>query len=102
MDLYPYLKGAGFEEIAAIITKKENDLYVQRKNVYNGNTANMYAVTYSQCTEAMRAKLESDDDFAEAAVESDVIKLLKIIKKISYKHQSQCYPFQAVHQAMRA
>eukprot|EP00957_Ditylum_brightwellii_P123892 9444075-Ditylum_brightwellii.AAC.1 len=62
----------------------------------------MYAVAYGQCTEAMRAKLESDKGYREAAEESDVIKLLKVIKKISYHYQSQQYPYRAVHQAMRA
>eukprot|EP00957_Ditylum_brightwellii_P154441 11752937-Ditylum_brightwellii.AAC.1 len=59
----------------------------------------MYAIAYGQC---MQAKLKSDEDFAEAAAESDVIKLLRIIKKIPFHYQSQWYSYRAVHQAIRA
>eukprot|EP00957_Ditylum_brightwellii_P160061 12184172-Ditylum_brightwellii.AAC.1 len=50
----------------------------------------------------MRAKLEGEEWYKEAATESDVIKLLKIIKRISYQYQSKRYPHRAVHAAMQA
>eukprot|EP00957_Ditylum_brightwellii_P138674 10570251-Ditylum_brightwellii.AAC.1 len=62
----------------------------------------MYAIAYGQCSKEIQAKLESEEGFAEAAAESDIIKLLKIIKKISFHYQSQRYPHRAVHQAIRA
>eukprot|EP00957_Ditylum_brightwellii_P106637 8135660-Ditylum_brightwellii.AAC.1 len=62
----------------------------------------MYAIAYGQCSEAMRANLEDEEGYKEAATESDVIELLKIIKRISYQYQSQRYPHRAVHAAMRA
>eukprot|EP00957_Ditylum_brightwellii_P048175 3656666-Ditylum_brightwellii.AAC.1 len=50
----------------------------------------------------MRAKLEGEEWYKEAATESDVIKFLKIIKRISYQYQSQRYPHRAVHAAIQA
>eukprot|EP00957_Ditylum_brightwellii_P174178 13260471-Ditylum_brightwellii.AAC.1 len=62
----------------------------------------MYAIGYGQSSKAMRAKLKSKEGFAEAAAESNIIKLLNIIKKISFHYQSQQYPYRAVHQVIRA
>eukprot|EP00957_Ditylum_brightwellii_P159081 12107255-Ditylum_brightwellii.AAC.1 len=62
----------------------------------------MYAIAYGQCSKGMRAKLESEVGFAEAAAKSNVIKLLKIIKKIPFHYQSQWYPYRTVHQAIWA
>eukprot|EP00957_Ditylum_brightwellii_P139106 10602793-Ditylum_brightwellii.AAC.2 len=50
----------------------------------------------------MRAKLESNDKFEAAVDASDMVLLLKLIKKIAYQYESHRYPHQAVHTAMRA
>eukprot|EP00957_Ditylum_brightwellii_P135731 10350418-Ditylum_brightwellii.AAC.1 len=50
----------------------------------------------------MRVKLESKEEYKEAAMESDVIKLLNIIKRISFQYQSQRYPYRTVHAVIRA
>eukprot|EP00957_Ditylum_brightwellii_P034404 2609746-Ditylum_brightwellii.AAC.1 len=102
MDLHPNLKEKKYKDIAEQVLEVEYDLYVKHIATYNDNKHKMYAVAYSQCSEAMQAKLESDKDYKEAAAESDIIKLLKVIKKISYHYQSQQYPYCAVHQAMQA
>eukprot|EP00957_Ditylum_brightwellii_P114160 8703132-Ditylum_brightwellii.AAC.1 len=82
LTLDPTLEGPDKKAIANIIlAKKEYDIYVKRKATYLNNKTKMYAIIYVQCSEAMRAKLEGEDDFKEAAMESDVIKLLNIIKK---------------------
>eukprot|EP00957_Ditylum_brightwellii_P211645 15366417-Ditylum_brightwellii.AAC.2 len=60
----------------------------------------MYAIAYSQYSEAMRAKLKGEEGFKEAATELDVIKLLKIIKRISFHYQLQRYPYCTVPAAM--
>eukprot|EP00957_Ditylum_brightwellii_P079092 6015591-Ditylum_brightwellii.AAC.1 len=75
---------------------------MKRKATYKQNKTCMYAVAYGQCSEAMRAKLESTDKYKAAAEASDVIQLLKLIKKIAYQYESQRYLHQAVHAAMRA
>eukprot|EP00957_Ditylum_brightwellii_P133986 10216353-Ditylum_brightwellii.AAC.1 len=62
----------------------------------------MYAIAYGQCSEAMRAKLECEEGYKEAATESYVIKLLKIIKRVPYQYQLQRYHCRVVHAAMQA
>eukprot|EP00957_Ditylum_brightwellii_P003986 303669-Ditylum_brightwellii.AAC.1 len=96
------LSGIERRAIAEIILAKEYNLFVKHKATYLDNKTKMYAIAYGQYSEAMRAKLEGEEGYKEAAMESDVIKLLKIIKRISYQYQSQRYPHRAVHAAMRA
>eukprot|EP00957_Ditylum_brightwellii_P157642 11998244-Ditylum_brightwellii.AAC.1 len=50
----------------------------------------------------MRAKLKSTNEYEVAAEASDVIQLLRLIKKIAYQYESQRYPHRAVHAAMHA
>eukprot|EP00957_Ditylum_brightwellii_P032812 2487465-Ditylum_brightwellii.AAC.1 len=44
----------------------------------------------------MRDKLDGKEGFQEATTELDVVKLLKLIKKNSYQHQSWRYPYRAI------
>eukprot|EP00957_Ditylum_brightwellii_P020543 1548914-Ditylum_brightwellii.AAC.1 len=71
MDLHPNPKEKKYKDIAEQELNVEYDLYVKRIATYNDNKHKMYAVAYGQCSEAMRAKLESDRDYKEAAAESD-------------------------------
>eukprot|EP00957_Ditylum_brightwellii_P191643 14590851-Ditylum_brightwellii.AAC.1 len=80
------LTGPDQRAITEIILAKEYDLYVKHKAKYLDNKMKMYAIAHGQCSEAMRAKLESKEGYKEAAMESDVIKLLKIIKRISFQY----------------
>eukprot|EP00957_Ditylum_brightwellii_P138315 10541916-Ditylum_brightwellii.AAC.1 len=93
MAMYPDLQGVEKKDIAAIVIKTEYDICIKQKATYNDNKTRMYAVAYGQCSEVIQAKLKSDEDFAKAAAEYDVIKLLKIIKKISFHYQPQWYPY---------
>eukprot|EP00957_Ditylum_brightwellii_P093897 7150489-Ditylum_brightwellii.AAC.1 len=71
MDMYPDLQGVDKKDIAAIVIKQEYDVYVKQKATYSDNKMRMYAIAYGQCSEGMRAKLESETGFAEVAAESD-------------------------------
>eukprot|EP00957_Ditylum_brightwellii_P016378 1231327-Ditylum_brightwellii.AAC.1 len=90
------------KEIAAIIIQKEYDLYVKRKATYKQNKICMYTVACGQCSKAMRAKLESTDEYKAAAEASGMIQMLNLIKKITYQCELQRYPHRTVHTAMRA
>jgi hypothetical protein len=60
----------------------EDGLYISTANLTEKTC--MYAVAHRQCTKAMQAKLESNDDIKIAADTSDVILLLHLIKKVTY------------------
>jgi hypothetical protein len=61
----------------------------------------MYSVAIGQCTNALRAKLESQDEFESVSRASDVIGLLRMIQDISFNFQSQKYDVLALMEAER-
>ena len=92
---------AGGEEVNKMILAREVDSYVKRKATYRQNKESIYAIILGECTEVMRAKLKSLHSFStEASPKSDGIKLLKLIRQISYEFESQRYPFLSVHNAV--
>ena len=85
-----------------MILAREVDSYVKRKATYRQNKESIYAIILGECTEVMRAKLKSLHSFStEASPKSDGIKLLKLIRQISYEFESQRYPFLSVHNAVQ-
>ena len=54
--------------------------YMLRKRTYKNNKAKMFAVIHGQCSEAMKVKLEGQDDWKEMYKEKNLVKLLKSIK----------------------
>jgi len=83
------------------IWEKKVDTYVKRESIYEQNLETMYSVILGQCSDAMRAKLESQDEFERIADESDAVELLKLIKGIAFNFQSQKYPVQSVQETIR-
>jgi hypothetical protein len=55
------------------------------------NVKTVYSLIFGQCTEAIRAKLESVGNHQAISVASNGIELLKNIKRIMYNFQSQKY-----------
>lgn len=58
----------------------------------------MYSVVMGQCTNAMRAKLESQARFKAVAEQSNTIELLRMIRDISFNFQSQKYDVLAIQE----
>lgn len=62
----------------------------------------MLSVVIGQCTEAMKSRLESDNSYVTISKNSDIIKLLKLIRNSTYKYESQRYTFAAIHTSMKS
>lgn len=88
--------------IADILLSKDLDIFVKRKSTYRQNKASMTAVALSQCSEAMKAKLESEDKFEQISNKGNVIALLKMIRSIAFDFESKRYPFLAVYSSMQS
>ena len=61
----------------------------------------MYSIVQDQCIEAMKIQLESEDKFESIETTSDIIKILKLDRYISYAYETKSYPFLAIHQALK-
>ena len=70
-------------------------MYLQKKVA-------LYSVVLRQCTKATENRPKGEGNFDKIDKDSEVIKLLKLNKSISYLYNSKCYPFLAVHQVMKA
>ena len=49
----------------------------------------------------MKIQLESEDKFESIETTSDIIKILKLDRYISYAYETKSYPFLAIHQALK-
>ena len=65
--------------------------YCTHTDCLNSNLKTAYAVIWGQCSEAMKAKLTSLDDFETKNHEKDCVWILKEIKGIMYRFEGQRY-----------
>ena len=89
------------EDVAKLLLIKFLDALVNRKKLYLRSKAILYSGVLGQCTDATKKLLEGEGIFDDIENESDVIKLLKLIKSISYAYESKSYPLLEVQQAMK-
>eukprot|EP00957_Ditylum_brightwellii_P177625 13529811-Ditylum_brightwellii.AAC.1 len=62
----------------------------------------MFNIIIGQCTGLMITKLESETLWKQVKSRSDIVGLLTYIRNISFRYESQCYPYKAVHNSMRS
>ena len=51
--------------------------------------------------EVTKNRLEGEENYEDIDGESDVIRLLLLIKRIAYSYESKSYPVLAIHMALR-
>jgi hypothetical protein len=73
------------------IWEKKVSAYCTRTDYLDSNLKTAYAVIWGQCSEAMKAKLTSLDDFEAKSHKSDCVWILKEIKGITYRFEGQRY-----------
>ena len=71
------------------IWKAKVDMFVKRKDTYQENKCTLYSIIWSQCSEAMQAKVKSATNYEDMHDDNDSLLLLAEIKGISYKFESQ-------------
>jgi hypothetical protein len=73
------------------IWRMEVRAFVARKTTLTENLQKAYALIWGQCSDALRAKLESDDAHSQVATDMDSIELLKSIRAAMYMSHAQRY-----------
>ncbi len=76
------------------------DAYVKAETTLESDLKKAYSLVYGQCSDALRAKLESITNQSTVAA-TDVIGLLRNIKSATFSFQSQKYEPHALHEAKR-
>ena len=62
----------------------------------------MFVIAFGQCTGAMKARLESEDNFSHISKKGDVVLLFKMIRSIAFNYELKQYPHLAVFNSMRS
>jgi len=65
------------------------------------NLKQAFNITLGQCSEPLRQKLEAEVTYDSVESDADVTELLKLIRAHMCNCQSQKYPLEAVHKAVR-
>ena len=82
------------------IWEKKVDTFIKRESMLEQNLEAMYSVILGQCTDAMKAKLKSQDEYKWIANELDAVELLKLIGGVAFNFQSQKYNVLSVHKSV--
>eukprot|EP00957_Ditylum_brightwellii_P107433 8197217-Ditylum_brightwellii.AAC.1 len=86
--------------IASIYLSNAIDMFLKRREIFQKNKSKMFMVIVGQCTDLVISKLESESTWKKTEATNNVVELLKMIKDIAYKYETQSYPFKAVHNAI--
>ena len=84
-----------------LVFNTEVDEYVKRKSALRENLKTVYSLIWGQCTEYLRAKLESTKNYIIFEKKQDPIGLLKEIKTITFKHEDHQYLYNSLFEAYR-
>ena len=71
-----------------LIWNEEVKEYVKRARQLRGNLATLYAVMWGQCSEAMRAKLKSLNEYGDRMNDNDCAWLLQQIRAVTLQFDS--------------
>ncbi len=83
------------------IWEKTVDEYVKQRSYLAENMKTLYSLVWGQCTDSMRQKLEAHKTFAGVSTTGDGLGLLKLVKGIAFRFQSQKYLPHALHEALK-
>jgi hypothetical protein len=75
------------------------DRNFKRDTAIDDNLKALYSIAWGQCSEAMKAKLQSHDDFTSMDLQADSVWLLKEIRAITFQFEAQRYIFLALDDA---
>ena len=87
------------EEVARMIFKGEVDAYIKRKGVLHDNVQKAYSLVLGQCTDLLQSKLKQQATWAAVSIDQDVIRLISMIKSITFKFEDQKFLPLALYQA---
>jgi hypothetical protein len=74
---------AGHDDTDEFIWKEELKEFVKRRRTLVGNLSSVYAVVWGQCSEAMKAKIKSSDEYEVRSLNNDCHWLLREIRSVT-------------------
>jgi Zinc knuckle len=84
------------------IWKADIKLFMEKREWYVENKCTLYSVIWSQCSEAMQAKIKSVPGYQVMNEDANSLSLLQEIKGIAYKFESQKNIYVAINLAKKS
>lgn len=78
---------------------KEIALHIHRKEAYKCNKCALYSLMWGQCSKGVQAKVKATSKYKSMAAQDNSLWLLKMIKAISFKFETQENICMALHNA---
>ena len=82
--------------VESAIMQEKIKLYTKREATLSENNKKLFSLVKGQCTDAMIARLESTNDYAEVKRQQDGLGLLLLVKRASFDPQNKQYTPMAV------
>ena len=79
------------EQTLKMIFKGQIGNYIKQKSILDDNIQKAYALVLGQCTELLRSKLKQQPKWEEVESQQDVLRLLGLIRAITFKFEDQKY-----------
>ena len=77
------------------------DIYVKRDGILDENLQKAYSLIHGQCTELLKSKLKTSENWETVSSQYDMLGLLEGIKTIIYKFEDQKYLPLSLHHAKK-
>ena len=92
---------AGASRTDTRIWEEEVKQYVKRQDTLRSNVQSLYSLVWGQCTEGLREKIKSHNDYQTTSQARNGINLLIIIRNIMYLSQNDRNMEHGIHEVMR-
>ena len=89
----PVRQNTGDSDVDKLLLTQEMQIYFKRVSLYRQNRETIYSVILGQCTDTMKAKLESEATFKNISQDRDMVELLKLMRDVAFNYESDKYPF---------
>ena len=88
------------QKVALKIWERKINKFADREDQYVRNKEALFSIIWAQCSDNMKAKVRTSKDYKTLRQDQDCLSLLQEIQGITYKFESQRYPYEAFFDAM--
>ena len=81
--------------------EKRVDELTKRESKLEENLRTLFSLVWGQCTDPMRARIRSLQEYEAMEEESDSLALIKCIRNVMYSYQSVTYRCESIHDALK-
>jgi hypothetical protein len=81
--------------------EKRLDELIKRESKLEENLRSLFSLVWGQCTDPLRARIKSLEEYAEMEEQSDSIALIKAVRNAMFSYESVRYRCESIHDALK-